>query len=49
MMTFREKDRIYKYILEKRLGNGSFGEVWLAKDTTIDKEVALKILPSDFR
>lgn len=48
MMTFKEKDRIYKFELEKRLGNGSFGEVWLAKDTTIDKEVALKILPSDF-
>ena len=45
---FKEKDSIYKYVLEKRLGNGSFGEVWLAKDTTIDKEVALKILPSDF-
>jgi len=49
MMTFKEKDQIYKFELEKRLGNGSFGEVWLAKDTTIDKEVALKILPSDFR
>lgn len=48
MMTFKEKDQIYKFELVKRLGNGSFGEVWLAKDTTIDKEVALKILPSDF-
>lgn len=49
MMTFKEKDTIYKFELVKRLGNGSFGEVWLAKDTTIDKEVALKILPSDFK
>lgn len=48
MMTFKENDIIYKFELEKRLGKGCFGEVWLAKDTHIDKEVALKILPSDF-
>ena len=48
MISFKEKDIIYKFELIKRLGKGNFGEVWLAKDTTIDKEVALKILPSDF-
>lgn len=47
-MVFNKGDRIYKFELETKLGNGSFGEVWLAKDVHIDKEVALKILPSNF-
>lgn len=47
-MVFNKGDRIYKFELETKLGKGSFGEVWLAKDVHIDKEVALKILPSDF-
>lgn len=47
-MVFNKGDILYKFKLETKLGNGSFGEVWLAKDVHIDKEVALKILPSDF-
>ena len=37
-------DSIYKYELLKRIGNGNFGHVWIAKDHTLDKEVAVKIL-----
>lgn len=47
-MIFNVGEKIYKFELLKKLGKGNFGEVWLAKDNNIDKEVALKILPSDF-
>lgn len=36
--------QIYKYQLTARIGGGGFGDVWLANDTTVNKQVALKIL-----
>ncbi len=35
---------LYKYELKHRVGGGHFGQVWLAHDRTISKDVAVKIL-----
>lgn len=47
-MNLNVGDIIYKYRLDRKLGQGSFGQVWLATDTTIDSQVALKVLPAEF-
>ncbi len=36
-----------QYVIKSPLGRGGMGEVWLARDTTLDRDVALKILPPD--
>lgn len=36
-------ERLYKYQLLKKIGGGFFGEVWLAHDTHIDRDVAVKV------
>lgn len=46
-MSFKAGDSIYKFTLIKKLG-GNFGEVWHAKDNSINKEIALKILEPAF-
>ena len=40
---FLKDQRIGKYRVEKALGNGGFGAVYLAEDTVIQKLVALKV------
>jgi len=46
MVTLHEGDRISNYILEARLGSGSFGEVWRARHHVFGDRVAIKI-PTD--
>ncbi len=38
--------RLSKYLLGRRLGEGSFGVVFSARDTALDREVAIKLLTS---
>jgi len=41
---FKAGDQLYKYQLQRHIGGGHFGEVWLAHDLTLARDVAIKIL-----
>lgn len=43
-VTFSAGMRLYKYQLISKVGQGGFGEVWLAQDLTLQRQFAVKIL-----
>ena len=44
LRPFSAGDQLYKYQLKQHIGGGHFGQVWLAHDLTLAKDVAVKIL-----
>ncbi|MFD0502565.1 hypothetical protein ACFQ0G_05580 [Streptomyces chiangmaiensis] len=41
-------ERIDRYRLERRLGSGAFGVVWLAHDDVLEAPVAVKVLAENW-
>ena len=41
-------DEARRYVLEARIATGGMGEVWSARDTVLDRPVAVKVLKSEY-
>src|ERR671933_392126 len=47
-MTISSGSRLGPYEVVAPLGAGGMGEVWKARDTRLDRSVAIKVLPAEF-
>ena len=47
-MTITPGTRLGPYEIVSRIGAGGMGEVWRARDTRLDRSVAIKVLSADF-
>ena len=47
-MEFAANQMVGHYRLVEKIGEGGMGVVWRAVDTTLDREVAIKVLPDLF-
>ena len=41
-------DEARRYVLEARIATGGMGEVWSARDTVLDRPVAVKVLKTEY-
>jgi serine/threonine protein kinase len=46
-MTLSQGDRLGRFEILSSIGAGGMGEVWRARDTDLDRKVAVKVLPAE--